>query len=66
MTGQIPPGPRPTQRLATIFDGITRHGPEGINFKDRAEAVGWKQAVAERDEGTWDWTENRDLPRSNR
>lgn len=55
-----------TQRLATIFDGITRHSPEGINFKTRAEAVGWKQAVDERDQGTWDWTEDRDLPRSNR
>ena len=25
-----------TQRLATIFDGITRHSPEGLNFKKRA------------------------------
>lgn len=55
-----------TQRLATIFDGITRHSPEGINFKTRAEAVGWKQAVTERDEGTWDWTANEALPRRNR
>lgn len=45
-----------TQRLATIFDGITRHSPEGIAFKERAEKVGWKQAVEERDAGTWDWT----------
>lgn len=55
-----------TQRLATIFDGITRHSPEGIHFKDRAEAVGWKQAVGERDSGTWDWTRNEPLPRRNR
>ncbi|TDK48954.1 crotonase/enoyl-CoA hydratase family protein [Antarcticimicrobium luteum] len=55
-----------TQRLATIFDGITRHSPEGINFKTRAEAVGWKQAVSERDEGSWDWTANEPLPRRNR
>jgi len=55
-----------TQRLATIFDGITRHSPEGINFKTRAEAVGWKQAVEERDQGTWDWTANEELPRRNR
>ncbi len=55
-----------TQRLATIFDGITRHSPEGINFKTRAEAVGWKQAVRERDEGSWDWTANEELPRRNR
>jgi len=55
-----------TQRLATLFDGITRHSPEGINFKTRAEAVGWKQAVTERDKGTWDWTANAELPRRNR
>lgn len=48
-----------TQRLATLFDGITRHSPEGLAFKARAEAVGWKQAVRDRDEGTWDWTEDR-------
>ena len=48
-----------TQRLATVFDGITRHSPEGLNFKARAEQVGWKQAVEERDEGTFDWTGNR-------
>lgn len=55
-----------TQRLATIFDGITRHSPEGLNFKTRAEQVGWKQAVSERDNGSWDWTENAPLPRRNR
>lgn len=52
-------GMRQTQMLATLFDGITRHSPEGINFKHRAEQVGWKQAVRERDEGTFDWTSNR-------
>ena len=50
-----------TQRLATVFDGITRHSPEGINFKTRAEEVGWKQAVDERDRGTFDWTANRPI-----
>ncbi|MFN3260939.1 MAG: crotonase/enoyl-CoA hydratase family protein [Pikeienuella sp.] len=50
-----------TQRLATILDGITRHSPEGLNFKARAEAVGWKRAVDERDRGTWDWTANRPI-----
>jgi enoyl-CoA hydratase len=38
-----------TQLLATLFDGLARHTPEGLAFKARAEAVGWKQAVAERD-----------------
>ena len=51
-------GLQSTQMLATIFDGITRHSPEGVNFKRRAETVGWKQAVEERDQGTFDWTAN--------
>lgn len=40
-----------TQMFATLFDGITRHSPEGAWFKRRAESVGFKQAVAERDSG---------------
>ena len=55
-----------TQRLATIFDGITRHSPEGLNFKARAEEHGWKHAVVERDQGTFDWTENKEMPLRNR
>ena len=51
-------GLQTTQMIATVFDGITRHSPEGINFKHRAETVGWKQAVEERDQGTFDWTAN--------
>lgn len=47
-----------TQRLATVFDGIARHSPEGLTFKRRVEEVGWKQVVKERDEGTYDWTAN--------
>jgi enoyl-CoA hydratase/carnithine racemase len=40
-----------TQRFATLFDGITRHSPEGVWFKQRAEQAGFKQAVQERDGG---------------
>jgi enoyl-CoA hydratase len=40
-----------TQMIATVFDGIARHSPEGIWFKQRAEEVGFKKAVAERDSG---------------
>ena len=40
-----------TQRLATFFDGVARHSPEGIWFRERAQEVGFKQAVAERDSG---------------
>ena len=45
-----------TQQLATLLDGISRHTPEGHAFKARVEDKGWKQAVAERDNGTFDWT----------
>lgn len=38
-----------TQMMATLFDGIARHTPEGIAFKKLSEQVGFKQAVAERD-----------------
>jgi enoyl-CoA hydratase len=54
-------GLKTTQMLATVFDGITRHSPEGLNFKARAESHGWKQAVRERDLGTFDWTANRPI-----
>ncbi|MEQ8348388.1 MAG: crotonase/enoyl-CoA hydratase family protein [Sneathiellaceae bacterium] len=40
-----------TQMIATLFDGITRHSPEGMWFKQRAEEVGFQQAVRERDSG---------------
>jgi enoyl-CoA hydratase len=40
-----------TQMTATLFDGITRHSPEGVWFKQRAEEAGFKQAIKERDGG---------------
>lgn len=40
-----------TQMVATLFDGVTRHSPEGMWFKQRAEEAGFKQAVEERDSG---------------
>lgn len=40
-----------TQMLATLFDGMARHNPPGLAFKARAEAVGFQQAVQERDSG---------------
>jgi enoyl-CoA hydratase len=40
-----------TQMLATFFDGVARHSPEGVWFRERAQEVGFKQAVAERDSG---------------
>ena len=40
-----------TQMIATLFDGITRHTPEGIWFKKYAEEHGFHEAVAWRDSG---------------
>jgi enoyl-CoA hydratase len=40
-----------TQTLATLFDGITRHSPEGRWFKEFAEQQGFHAAVEWRDSG---------------
>ncbi len=40
-----------TQMFATLFDGIARHSPEGVWFKQRAEEIGFAGAIAERDSG---------------
>jgi len=40
-----------SQMMATLFDGMARHSPEGVWFKRRAEEVGFKKAVEERDSG---------------
>ncbi|MEO7057029.1 MAG: crotonase/enoyl-CoA hydratase family protein [Caldimonas sp.] len=39
------------QTLATVFDGITRHNPEGLWFRRKAQADGFKSAVEWRDSG---------------
>jgi enoyl-CoA hydratase len=39
------------QSLATVFDGITRHNPEGLWFRRQAQAEGFKSAVQWRDSG---------------
>lgn len=39
------------QTMATLFDGITRHNPEGLWFRRYAQAEGFKAAVAWRDSG---------------
>ena len=44
-----------TQILGTVFDGITRHTPEGYAFQQRAAEAGFKQAVRERDEPFGDY-----------
>ncbi len=42
-------GMETTQMMATLFDGIARHTPEGVAFKERAEQAGFKKAVIDRD-----------------
>jgi len=40
-----------TQMMATFFDGVTRNSPEGVWFKEQAEAEGFKEAIRKRDSG---------------
>ena len=40
-----------TQMFANVFDGITRHSPEGLWFKRYAETYGFAAAVEWRDSG---------------
>jgi enoyl-CoA hydratase len=40
-----------SQSMATLFDGITRHNPEGLWFRRYAQAEGFKAAVQWRDSG---------------
>ena len=42
-----------TQLLATLFDGITRHSPEGRWFQELAATHGFHAAVEWRDSGRW-------------
>jgi enoyl-CoA hydratase len=42
-----------TQILATVFDGITRHSPEGRWFQQLAAEEGFHAAVEWRDSGRW-------------
>jgi enoyl-CoA hydratase len=40
-----------SQQMATVFDGITRHNPEGMWFRRYAQESGFKAAVEWRDSG---------------
>lgn len=40
-----------TQMMATVFDGITRHNPEGLWFRRHAQEHGFKSAIEWRDSG---------------
>lgn len=40
-----------SQMFATVFDGITRHNPEGLWFRRQAQVEGFKSVVEWRDSG---------------
>ena len=53
-------GPASSRRLGTLFDGIARHTQEGIDFVARAQEVGFREAVRERDRPFADYGERPD------
>jgi enoyl-CoA hydratase len=44
-----------SRRLGTLFDGIARHTQEGLDFVSRANDVGFRQAVRDRDDPFGDY-----------
>lgn len=52
-------GLRTTQTLGTFFDGIARHTPEGVAWRDLAMKEGFRDAVRRRDAPWGDYGEGR-------
>jgi enoyl-CoA hydratase len=44
-----------SRMLGTLFDGVARHTQEGLDFVRRAQEVGFRQAVRERDDPFGDY-----------
>ncbi len=49
-------GLRTTQMLGTFLDGVARHTPEGLTWRDLAMREGFREAVRQRDEPWGDYT----------
>ncbi len=49
--------PDTSRLLGFIFDGVARHTQEGLDFVERAQAIGWRDAVRERDRPFGDYGE---------
>ncbi len=47
--------PETSRLLGSLFDGVARHTQEGFDFVRRAEEIGWRQAVKERDDPFGDY-----------
>jgi enoyl-CoA hydratase len=52
-------GLRTTQILGTVFDGVARHTPEGIAWRDMAMKEGFREAVRRRDAPFGDYGERK-------
>jgi enoyl-CoA hydratase len=53
-------GLRTTQMLGTFLDGVARHTPEGIAWRELAIEEGFREAVRRRDEPWSDYTARRE------
>lgn len=50
--------PAASRLLGCLFDGVARHTQEGLDFVDRADSVGWRQVIRERDAPFGDYGEH--------
>jgi enoyl-CoA hydratase/carnithine racemase len=48
-----------SRQLGTLFDGIARHTQEGLDFVGRAQEIGFREAVRERDDPFGDYGSSR-------
>lgn len=51
--------PDTSRLLGFLFDGVARHTQEGLDFVARAQEIGWRDAVRERDRPFGDYGERR-------
>ena len=51
-----------SRTLGSLFDGIARHTQEGMDFVTRAQKVGFREAVRERDDPFGDYGSRKDRP----
>ncbi len=49
--------PDTSRLLGFVFDGVARHTQEGLDFVARAQEIGWREAVRERDRPFGDYGE---------
>lgn len=47
--------PESSRLLGFLFDGVARHTQEGLDFVSRAQEIGWREAIRERDDPFGDY-----------